>query len=670
MTNNKKRTGLLLTMFLLSWMNIYSQDSLKRSTAQYSPEYHFYPSIDPTGLAFHDGTYFLNWGTAISKDLVHWEMTEYGIERNKMIAGFFGGNSNISFFGPNPFQSQVVSIESGSMVVDWNNTTGLSQNGQPPLIAFQSRSVSFSMDPVKTWIKSEFPLKIENSTGTGDPKVFWYDPDRKWILLMGGTNTQKIKFFSSSDMKEWKYLSEFGPWGAVNKAWNCVDFFPLAIDGDPSNMKWVLVISVQTCNAQYFIGDFDGRRFTLDQQFINELSYDQYKPSGTILFDFERGIDDWKIEGDAFIECPSDAGGILGYEGRRIISSAHNRSSSKGKIISPEFKITKQCISFLIGGGNYPNDECINLLIDNKVVRTQPGTDNSNLSWSGWEVSEFRGKNAQIEIVDNITESKSLFDRGFICCDAIMLCDELPEKGYYNPGWEKALWADWGNDFYAARSWSNYAPDEKRSIWVGWMGNHMYRKEPVFGIISVPRNLELKTFPEGIRLIQNPVKELESLRKTQQVVEENIFAGIWRPKKIKPGKNVYELIVEFENISAEEYGLNLCVGDNEKTVIGYNEAEEKLYVDRRRSGNDEFSRTFPCISSGPLKKRTETTKLHIFVDRCSVEVFGNNGETTISSKIYPSAESLGIEVFSDHGKVKVKKMEFWELNSINLYREY
>jgi len=668
MFNNQKRTSALLAILLLTWVSIYSQDVINKSEEKYYPEFHFFPSIDPTGLSYFGGIYFLNWGTAVSKDLVHWKMTEYGTERNKMIVGIFGGNGNFNVFGPNsPFQSQVVSIESGSMVVDWNNTTGLSQSDQPPLIAFQSRSIAYSMDTAQTWIKSEFTPKIENSAGTGDPKVFWYAPDKKWILLMGGTNIQKIKFFGSQDMKNWEYLSEFGPWGAVNKAWNCVDFFPLAVDGNPSNSKWVLVISVQTCNGQYFIGDFDGKRFTLDQQFINELSYDKYEPSGTMLFDFERGIDDWKMEGDAFIECPSDAGGIQGNEGKRIINSAHNRSSARGKIVSPGFTITNNCINFLIGGGNYPNDECINLLIDGKVVRTQTGADNSNLSWNGWNVSEFRGKNARIEIVDNITEGKNIFDRGFIYCDAIMLCNKLPVKGNYNPEWERAFWVDWGSDFYAARSWSNYSPDEKRDIWVGWMGNHMYRNEPVFGSISVPRSLELNTFPEGIRLIQNPVRELESLRTTYKVTKEYTFEGIWQPKKFKPGKNVYELIVEFENISAEEFGLNLCVGDDEKTIVGYNVSEEKLYVDRRRSGYDEFSRVFPSVSSGPMKKRTDITKLHIFIDKCSVEVFGNNGETTISSKIYPDPGSLGIEVFSNHGKVKVKSLELWELDSIDLY---
>ena len=113
--------------------------------------------------------------------------------------------------------------------------------------------------------------------------------------------------------------------------------------------------------------------------------------------------------------------------------------------------------------------------------------------------------------------------------------------------------------------------------------------------------------------------------------------------------------------------MNLCVGDNEKTVVGYDASREELYVDRRNSGNDEFSKVFPVISKGPLKNRTKTIKLHIFIDKCSIEVFGNDGETTISSKIYPGSMSTGINLFSNNGKVQVKSLELWELDSIDLY---
>jgi sucrose-6-phosphate hydrolase SacC (GH32 family) len=488
-------------------------------------------------------------------------------------------------------------------------------------------------------------------------------------MVMPSCEIQEIRFFSSKNLVDWEYMSKFGPWGAVNGQWECVDFFPLLVDGNASEIKWVLEISLQPRNGEYFIGDFDGTRFTMDKDFINELSYNKYFPSGQMLFDFERGIDDWVMEGDAFIESPTVAEETNGKQGYRCIKSS---GPGKGKITSPQFMISKNFINFLVGGGYYPGEECVNLLIDGKVVRTQTGNSgNANLNWTGWDVTEFRGKIARIEIVDNMA-GRGMFSKGYIFCDAIVLCDELPKTPYkeYNPGWEKAFWVDYGADFYAVRSWNNYAPEEKRTVWVGWMGIWTYAfSEPIMGLFSVPRSLELKTFPEGIRLIQKPVKELASLRTVHKTATPNTFEGLWTPRKFVPSTNSFELIVEFENISAEEFGVNLCVGGNERTVVGYNAGKEEMFVDRRNSGYDEFSQVFPSVNKGPLKKRSNVTKLHIFVDRCSVEVFANDGETTMSSKIYPDPSSTGITIFSNNGIVKVKSLELWELGSINLYQD-
>jgi fructan beta-fructosidase len=669
----KKYTGLALPLLIIMSCKIaYCQDFLDTASSKYLPEYHFFPSIDPAGLFYSRGKYYLNWGTAESNDLVYWKMTEYGLERTMAVNSMFGKSSGSApFSGPgSPFQSQVVSIESGSAVMDWNNASGLSTGNLPPVIAFQSRGIAYSLDSAINWIKYESLPVIENATGSGDPKMFWYEPEKKWVLLMGWTNGQKIKFFSSENLKDWKYMSEFGPWGATNAPWNCVDFFQLPVDGNPSELKWVLVVSVQTCNGQYFIGDFDGTRFTMDKEFIGELSYQQQPLPGAMLFNFERGIDDWIIEGDAFVETPLFAQNIMGKEGQWIASSAHNRIASKGKITSPEFTINKKYLNFLIGGGYYPADEAVNLLVDGKTVRSCTGNDRpSTMSPAGWDVSEYYGKKAKIEIVDNITQGMSMSDKGYIYLDAIMLSDKPVPESIYNQGWENAFWADWGSDFYAARSWSNLAPGDGRIVWVGWMGNHLYRQEPIFGIISVARSLELKTLPEGIRLIQKPVKELETLRISHKTAEPNVFEGTWIPRKFLPDENSYELLVEFENISSREFGLRLCVGENEKTVVGYDVTSEVLYVDRNSSGYDDFSKVFQVISRGPLKNRSNNLKLHIFVDKCSVEVFGNDGETVISDKIYPSSGSLGIELFSNGGKIDVRSLELWNLDSIDLYSQ-
>lgn len=662
---------------------IFSSQALaqmQQPEESFDPVYHFYPSIDPTGLFYYSGKYYMNWGSASSDDLVHWQMTPFGLERSMFFRRISSNNNQGQNNAAQAMESQrrrqVIGGGSGTVIVDQENCSGLGTKENPPLLAFQHDAANFnavihiaySLDTARTWqLADRPPMQLDRGVYR-DPKVFWYEPEKKWIMVIGWANIQKVKFFSSKNLLDWEYMSEFGPWGAMLGEWECVDFFPLPVNGDKTNVKWVLTISLQPCNGEYFVGDFDGSRFVLDGQFIKELTNDRYLPQGRVVFDFERGIDDWAMEGDAFIECPTDAENVLGKEGLRYISSAHKGVAGKGKITSPEFKIDKDYLTFLVGGGCYPGEESVNLLVDGRVVRSQTGNSNStNMNWAGWDVSEFRGKPARIEIVDKISEGFGMGARGFIYCDAFTLCDSYPQYTYYN-GWEKAFWTDWGPDFYAVRSWNNYAPGETRTIWVGWMGIWRYFfTEPQKGLISVPRNLELKTFPEGIRLVQNPIRELESLRRVHRVLKENSFEGLWIPKKFLPSQNAYELVVEFENISAEQFGLNLCVGENERTVVGYDAEKEELFVDRRNSGKDDFSPVFPVISSGPLKNRSGITTLHIFIDKCSVEVFGNNGETTISSKIYPGAGSLGIEFFSNNGKVKVRSADLWELETVKLY---
>jgi fructan beta-fructosidase len=199
------------------------------------------------------------------------------------------------------------------------------------------------------------------------------------------------------------------------------------------------------------------------------------------------------------------------------------------------------------------------------------------------------------------------------------------------------------------------------------MGSWRYGgTEPVRGLQTIPRTVELKTFPEGIRLVQGPIKELESLRTVAKKADEATFEGVWKSDKIKPSKNNYELIAEIENISAEECGVKIGVGNNQQTVVGYSMKNEELYIDRRRSGLVNFIGLFPQLNRGFLKNRKSTLKLHIFVDNSSIEVFANDGEAVISSKIYPDPSGTAIEFFSSKGPVKIKSVKLWELQSIEL----
>ncbi|MCF8335460.1 MAG: glycoside hydrolase family 32 protein [Bacteroidales bacterium] len=254
---------------------------------KYRPQYHFSPerkwTNDPNGMVYHEGTYHLffqhypealhwgpmHWGHATAGDLFHWEHKDIAL-----------------------YPDSIGYIFSGSAVVDKNNTTGFQSGEEKPLVAIfthhdpdndlQVQSLAYSTDGGKTWTKYKDNPVIENSgiKDFRDPKVFWHEPTSRWIMVLAAGD--HVRFYSSPNLKEWNLESKFGKnAGAHGGVWECPDLFPLALDGDEQNMKWVLLVSINPgapnggSGTQYFVGDFDGHRFT------NELQGNQWIDYGT-----------------------------------------------------------------------------------------------------------------------------------------------------------------------------------------------------------------------------------------------------------------------------------------------------------------------------------------------------------------------------------------------------
>lgn len=116
----------------------------------------------------------------------------------------------------------------------------------------------------------------------------------------------------------------------------------------------------------------------------------------------------WKVEGTAFGTAPAKATlpgqqQVTGFEGAGLVNSFLHGDDAVGRLISPPFRIERTLINFKIGGGDKPGKACVNLLVDGKVVRTATGRNEERLLWETWDVSDFEGKQAQIEIVDEAT---------------------------------------------------------------------------------------------------------------------------------------------------------------------------------------------------------------------------------------------------------------------------
>jgi fructan beta-fructosidase len=126
-----------------------------------------------------------------------------------------------------------------------------------------------------------------------------------------------------------------------------------------------------------------------------------------------------------------------------------------------------------------------------------------------------------------------------------------------------------------------------------------------------------------------------------------------------------EIVAEMERGNAAEFGLKVRKGDNQETTIGVDVKESTLFVDRGRSSEYAMDQRFPARNSGPIVLMDgKNIQLHILVDRSSVEVFGNNGETVLSEVIFPKLSADGIELYSNDGEARILSMDVWNLKSV------
>ncbi|MGM0460424.1 MAG: glycoside hydrolase family 32 protein [Bacteroidota bacterium] len=247
---------------------------------RYRPQYHYTPKInwmnDPNGLVYFEGTYhlfhqynpfgnrwgYMSWNHATSEDLLHWE--------HQPVAIPYGNADDEGIF-------------SGSAVVDHNNSSGFGDGTTPPIVAIytsayggenpsQSQSLAFSTDGGETFRKYEGNPVLEfDDPDFRDPNVKWHDDLQKWIMVVALPAQHKVQFYASENLINWEYLSDFGPAGATGGIWECPDLFPIAVDGDPDNIKWVLHVDMNPgaiaggSGSQFFVGNWNGKTFTADE---------------------------------------------------------------------------------------------------------------------------------------------------------------------------------------------------------------------------------------------------------------------------------------------------------------------------------------------------------------------------------------------------------------------
>jgi fructan beta-fructosidase len=221
-------------------------------------------------------------------------------------------------------------------------------------------------------------------------------------------------------------------------------------------------------------------------------------------------------------------------------------------------------------------------------------------------------------------------------------------------------WVDWGKDFYASTSFANVPKDENR-LWIAWMSNWQYAgvtpSFPGRGEMTLARRLYLRQgnaqgSADSLVLVQEPVLPASTHLPASGTLTLDQANAKFGGKE--PGDSVYALRAIFEPGAAAEIGVRLRRSSlkpdepaEEETLVGIDRAKGQVFVDRRRSGYVSFSADFPVRTVAPLKHPdAKTIALQIIVDRNSVEVFAEGGETVLTNLIYPSDASRGLAFYA------------------------
>jgi len=241
---------------------IYQSDEIAGLDSLYKeqnrPQFHFSSrrgwNNDPNGLIYYEGEYHLfyqhnpyerewgnmHWGHAVSNDMIHWRELPVAL-----------------------YPDELGTMFSGSVVIDYQNTAGFNKGKISAMVALytadnpdrQIQCVAYSLDKGRTWTKYDKNPVIDskdkwNSKDTRDPKVFWYEPGKNWVMVLNERDGHSI--YNSNNLKDWTFESH------ITGFWECPELFELPVDNNPNKKKWVMY----GASGTYMIGIFNGKVFT------------------------------------------------------------------------------------------------------------------------------------------------------------------------------------------------------------------------------------------------------------------------------------------------------------------------------------------------------------------------------------------------------------------------
>ena len=247
-------------------------------------------------------------------------------------------------------------------------------------------------------------------------------------------------------------------------------------------------------------------------------------------------------------------------------------------------------------------------------------------------------------------------------------------KNFYYDKVKDKRWLDYGKDNFGGSIFSNIPFQDKQQIFMGWMNNWEYAQliptGPWRGAMTFPRKLSLSKINNQYILNSQPLRELNKLRIDSISIEPfYVKNNVRLTDNLTRRKLPIEVIISFQTHNymrigtPEQFGI-MFSNDTNQLSVGYDKAQRIFYIDRSRTEPKDFSEFFVQSSYAPCDNLDSITKMHLLIDRSSVELHTVNGKKSITARYFNKKEMNNIDLFSRYGSIEFTGGKIYRLKSI------
>ncbi|MBF9251952.1 glycoside hydrolase family 32 protein [Pontibacter sp. 172403-2] len=235
---------------------------------------------------------------------------------------------------------------------------------------------------------------------------------------------------------------------------------------------------------------------------------------------------------------------------------------------------------------------------------------------------------------------------------------------------QEGIWLDYGRDEYAGVTWANVPDSDGRRLFMGWMSNWNYANvvptEKWRSAMTVARTLELENTPAGLRVVSQPVQELQNIYGDSYTFKEQAVSDTLTLSGNVPfTSSTFDLQLDLERLSPDgQFAVELSNNQNQKVLIGYDAARGQYYIDRRKASSNSFSDNFAGIHYAPRLATDDSFPVRLLVDVASVEFFADGGKTVMTDIFFPDEVFTKIRLIADKGQLRLTSGIIHDLKSI------